>query len=69
MTVKQLVVTAASYAGLNKSELARRLGWTPQLLEKRLTTGKLTLEEYDRIGKEIGADFKIYYEFPDGKQI
>ena len=41
----------------------------PQLLEKRLTTGKFTLDEYERIGKEIGADFKFFYEFPDGKQI
>ena len=69
MTTRQLITTALTYAGLNKAELARRLEWSPQLLEKRLTTGKLTLDEYARIGKEIGADFKIYYEFPDGKQI
>ena len=69
MTVKQLVTTAVSYAGLNKSELARRLGWTPQLLEKRLTTGKFSLDEWERIGESLGADFKLYFEFPDGKQI
>ena len=69
MTVKQLVTTAAYYAGLNKSELARRLGWTPQLLEKRLTTGKFSLDEWERIGEALGADFKLYFEFPDGKQI
>ena len=69
MTVKQLVTTAVSYAGLNKSELARRLGWTPQLLEKRLTTGKFSLDEWKRIGEALGADFKLYFEFPDGKQI
>ena len=69
MTVKQIVSTAVKYAGLNNAELARRLGWTPQLLDKRLTTGKLTLDEWEKIGELIGARFKIYYEFPDGKQI
>ena len=69
MTARQLITTAATYAGLSRAELARRLDWSPQLLEKRLTTGKFTLDEYERIGKEIGADFKFFYEFPDGKQI
>lgn len=69
MTVQQLITTAATYAGMNKAELARRLGWTPQLLQKRLTTGKLTLDEYRKIGEIFGAEFKIYYKFPDGKEI
>ena len=46
MTAKQLVDMALAYAGMSKSELARRLNWSPQLLSKRLNTGKFSVEEW-----------------------
>ena len=46
MTAKQVIEMAVVYAGISNSELARRLGWSPQLLNKRLNTGKFTVEEW-----------------------
>lgn len=69
MTAKQLVDMALAYAGMSKSELARRLNWSPQLLNKRLNTGKFSIEEWGIIAKAIGAQPHISFIFPDGKEI
>ena len=36
MTARQIIEMGVAYAGITNSELARRLGWSPQLLNKRL---------------------------------
>ena len=69
MTARQVIEMALSYAKLKKSDLAERLGWSPQLLNKRLNVGKFTVEEWDQIGKAIGAECSIVFRFPDGKEV
>ena len=69
MTARQVVEMAVAYCGITNSELARRLGWSPQLLNKRLNTGKFTVEEWEKIGESIGAKTKITFRFPDGTEI
>lgn len=69
MTARQIIEMALSYCRLTNSELARRLGWSPQLLNKRLNTGKFSVEEWEQIGESIGAKAQISFIFPDGKTI
>ena len=69
MTVKQLISLGTAYAGISNAELARRLGWSPQLLNKRLNTGKFSVDEWDLIAKALGATVRIGFSFPDGKDI
>lgn len=69
MTARQVIEMALAYKGMSNSELARNLGWSPQLLNKRLNTGKFTVEEWERIGTAIGATTKIVFRFPDGTEI
>lgn len=69
MTARQFIDMGTAYAGISSSELARRLGWSPQLLNKRMNTGKFTLEEWHAIAKALGADFRTNFIFPDGKII
>ena len=69
MTPKQLIKMALAYANISNAELARRLGWSPQLLNKRLNTGKFSVEEWDTIAKAIGAESIIGFKFPDGKVV
>lgn len=66
MTAKQVIEMALAYKGMSNSDLARNLGWSPQLLYKRLTTGKLTVEEWELIGQAMGAKTKITFTFDDG---
>ena len=69
MTAKQLVSAAASYAGISRAEVARRIGTTPQQLDSKLKIGKLTLDDWEMIMNAIGADFKVTITFPDGREI
>lgn len=69
MKCRQFVKIAAATAGITQAELASRLGWSPQLLNNRLNTGKFTLEEWQRIATAIGADFLVGFQFPDGKTV
>jgi len=69
MTARQIVEMAVAYCGITNSELARRLEWSPQLLNKRLNTGKFTVDEWQIIGEALGAKAKISFVFPDGREI
>ena len=69
MTAKQVIEMGVVYAGISNAELARRLGWSPQLLNKRLNTGKFTVEEWMQIGEALGANARVGFTFPDGKEI
>lgn len=69
MTARQIVEMGVAYAGITNSELARRLGWSPQLLNKRLNTGKFTVEEWRLIASALGAAALLGFSFPDGKNV
>ena len=69
MTAKQIVEMAVKYCGITNSELARRLDWSPQLLNKRLNTGKFTVEEWELIANALGAKARVGFVFSDGKEI
>ena len=53
MTAKQFVEMGLIYADIEKAELAKRLGWSPQVLSNRMKTGKFTLDEWQKIGQKF----------------
>lgn len=69
MTAKQVIEMKLAYMGISNSELARRLEWSPQLLNKRLNTGKFTVEEWEQIAEALGCKAKIAFVLPDGTEI
>ena len=69
MTARQIIEMAVKYAGITNAELARRLDWSPQLLNKRLNTGKFTVDEWDIIAKALGAELRLSFKFPDGREV
>ena len=69
MTARQVIEMALAYKGMSNADLARKLEWSPQLLNKRLNTGKFTVEEWESIGAAIGATTKIVFRFQDGTEI
>lgn len=66
MTIRQLVETAAAYAGVSKAELARRIGTSAQNLGQRLGVGRFTQEDLQKIAAALGAEFVQEIRFPDG---
>lgn len=66
MTASQKVEMALSYAGINKSELARRLNTTPQNLRLKFMRNSFRPDDLEEIAQAIGAGFDYKFEFPDG---
>ncbi|MCI9293039.1 MAG: helix-turn-helix transcriptional regulator [Erysipelotrichaceae bacterium] len=69
MTNAQKVKQALTYANMSTSELARKMGVTPQALSQRLKTDKFSTAELERIGEILGASYHAVFEFPDGTVI
>ena len=69
MTAKQIIGAALAHSRIRYTDLARRLGWSPQLLSKRLKTGKFTVAEWEKIGEALGATARVGFIFPDGREI
>lgn len=69
MNSRQKLDMALAYAHMTKAELARRIGCTPQLLSYKLKNDKLYTEDWEKIGKAIGADIDIIIAFADGTKI
>ena len=69
MTVVQKIKMALAYKDMSMAELARRLEIPPQLLNKRLKTGKFTAEELETIAQAMGARYTFGFVFEDGTEI
>lgn len=66
MTIEQKIKQACTFANISVSELARRIGTTPQNLNQRLKVGKFTSAELEKIASALGAVSAITFTFPDG---
>lgn len=69
MDIPTKIKLAETYAKVSESELARRIGMTPQALGQRIKTGKFTSAELDKIAEALGAEFACEFRFPDGTKI
>lgn len=69
MDISTKIKLAAKYAGISESELARRVGASPQAFGQRLKTGKFSSADLERIGEALGADIAVEIRFPDGEKI
>lgn len=69
MTNAQKIKMALAYIGMSESELARRLGTTPQAFNQRLKTDKFSTNDLERIATVLGASYVSIFQFPDGTKI
>ena len=69
MTARQIIEMALAYKNMDKVKLAGKLGWSAQLLNKRLNTGKFSVEEWEAIGVALEAPVQIMFKFPDGRKV
>lgn len=69
MDIATKIDLAKAYAKVSTSELARRLGTSPQALGQRLKTGKFSSSELDKIATALGAEFICCFRFSDGEEI
>lgn len=69
MTIEQKIKMALSFKGVSQSELARKIGTTPQNLSQKIKRNTLTKEDMDKIAEALGGTYFFGFEFPDGTKI
>lgn len=69
MTAEQKIKMALSYTGVSQSELARRIGTTPQNLNQKVKRNTLTKEEMEQIAAALGGSWRAEFVFEDGTVI
>lgn len=69
MTIAQKLSMALSYKGISQSELARRIGTTPQNLSQKIKRNTLTKEELEQIAEVLEATWRAEFVFEDGTVI
>lgn len=69
MTNVQKIKMALAFIGMSESELARKLGTTPQAFNQRMKTDKFSTDELERIATALGAVYTSSFIFPDGTNI
>ena len=69
MTFQQKIKMALAHEGISESELARRLGTSPQAFNQRMRTGKFSYDDLDRIAEAINAKLSVSFEFENGETV
>lgn len=69
MDISTKIKLAITYAGITESELARRIGTSPQAFNQRLKNGLFSVADLQKIAEALGASYTSYFEFSDGQQI
>ena len=69
MTIEQKIKMALSYVGMSQSELARKIGTTPQNFNQKLKRNSLTKEEMEQIAAVMGSSWRAEFVFADGTVI
>ena len=69
MTVPQKIKMALAYKNMSESELARKIGTSPQAFNQRMKTGKFSSEDMEKIAEALEAEYFFGFQFKDGTKI
>lgn len=69
MRVQEKVKSAISSAGTTQTALAERVGTKVTALNQKISRGKFSVDELERIAEALGAKFEYRFVFPDGTEI
>ena len=69
MNTSDLIRELCRKKGISISELARRLGQTPQNFTKKLQRETVSTDELIQIGNELGIKFEQSFTLEDGEKI
>lgn len=69
VTIQKKIKMALTYAGMSEAALAREMGTTPSAFHQRLSTGKFSSEELEKMAAILGAEYISLFRFPDGTEV
>ena len=69
MTTAEMIKELCEQMNLSVSELARRIGQTPQNFNKKLKRESVSLDELKAVADVLGVKFEQSFILPDGEEI
>ena len=69
MTTADMIKQLCEQMNISVSELARRIGQTPQNFNKKLQRETVTLDELKAIADVLGVRYEQVFILPDGYEI
>ena len=69
MTTAEMIKELCEQMNISVSELARRIGQTPQNFSKKLQRETVSLDELKGIADVLGVKFVQAFILPDGEEI
>lgn len=69
MTTAEMIKKLCEQMNLSVSELARRIGQSPQNFSKKLKRETVSLDELKAIADVLGVKFEQAFILPDGNEI
>lgn len=69
MTTSDMVREVCTKMGISVSELARKIGQSPQNFNKKLKRGTVDIEELINIANALGVRFEQSFMLPNGEKI
>ena len=69
MTTAKMIKELCEQMNLSVSELARRIGQTPQNFNKKLKRESVSLDELKAVADVLGVKFEQSFILPDGEEI
>ncbi len=69
MTTAEMIKELCEQMNICVSELARRIGQTPQNFNKKLKRESVSLDELKAVADVLGVKFEQSFILPDGEEI
>ena len=69
MRIDRQIKILCAKSDITNSEIARRLGKTPQAFQQKLKRGRLSVEDLNEIALVTGCQFECKYVLLDGTTI
>lgn len=69
MKTSDLVRELCKQQHISLAELSRRIGQSPQNLNKKLKRDTLSVNELKQIAEAVGVEFDLGFVLPDGSKI
>lgn len=69
MTTSEQIRVLCVRSGISLSELARRIGQTPQNFNAKLKRNTITQEEMIQIAQVLNAKYEQYFILPNGDRV
>lgn len=69
LSIQAKIDIACSIAGITKTELGKRCGYSQSAFSQRLKTGKFSDEDFQKIANALGCEYFSGFQFPDGRKV